>query len=118
MRIKLDENVPAELADELRASGHDADSVVSERLAGKPDDVIVAAAREAGRVLFTLDKGLGDVRRYPPARHEGVVLFRVGTVGRGSIRRAILSALSKLRRHPTLSGRLVVVTQSSIRVHR
>lgn len=82
MHIKLDENVPAELADDLRAGGHDVDSVVSENLAGEPDEVIVSAARGARRVLFTLDKGIGDVRRYPPARHAGVVLFRMGTVGR------------------------------------
>ena len=117
MRIKLDENVPAELADDLRAAGHDADSVIAERLTGEPDAVVVAAARDAGRVLFTLDKGLGDVRRYPPARHEGVVLFRIGSVGRGSIRRAILGALPRLRRHPSLAGQLVVVTESSLRIH-
>lgn len=59
MRIKLDENLPAELGDDLRGLGHDVDSVVTERLAGRPDSVVVTAARKADRILFTLDKGIG-----------------------------------------------------------
>jgi predicted nuclease of predicted toxin-antitoxin system len=58
MRLKLDENLPAELVEDLRALGHDADSVESQGLAGKPDTVIADAARRSDRVLVTLDKGL------------------------------------------------------------
>lgn len=44
MRIKLDENLPAELADDLWACGHDADTVVGEHLAGEPDAIVAEAA--------------------------------------------------------------------------
>jgi Domain of unknown function (DUF5615) len=37
MQIKLDENLPAELVDDLTALGHDVDSVESEGLAGSFD---------------------------------------------------------------------------------
>jgi predicted nuclease of predicted toxin-antitoxin system len=116
MRIKLDENLPAELADDLRAAGHDADTVVAEHLAGEPDLVIAEAARRATRVLFTLDKGLGDPRRYPPSQHQGIVLFRLTTSGRLGVRNKILAALPRLIRRRSLAGRLVVVTESSIRI--
>jgi predicted nuclease of predicted toxin-antitoxin system len=64
MQIKLDENLPAELVDDLTALGHDVDSVESEGLAGQPDLIVAAAGHRSQRVLFTLDKGLGDVRRF------------------------------------------------------
>jgi predicted nuclease of predicted toxin-antitoxin system len=116
MRIKLDENLPAELVDDLRAAGHDADSVESEHLAGEPDLIVADAARRTRRVLFTLDKGLGDARIFPPSQHQGIVLFRLRTSGRAGVRRGIMAALPKLVRHRSLAGRLVVVTESSIRL--
>lgn len=116
MRIKLDENLPAELVDDLRRLGHDADSVQSQGLAGRPDSVVVEAARRSARVLFTLDKGLGDVRRFPPRRYSGVVLFRLGTKGRTVARRIVLAALPQIMKQRDLSGRLLVVTESSMRL--
>ena len=76
MRIKLDENLPGELADDLEALGHDVDTVAAEQLSGMPDPAVANAAWRARRVLFTLDKGLADIRRFPPSRYEGIVLFR------------------------------------------
>ncbi len=64
MRIKLDENLPVELADDLRAVGHDVESVVTEGLSGRSDGAIVSAVRRERRTLFTLDKGIGDLRRF------------------------------------------------------
>jgi predicted nuclease of predicted toxin-antitoxin system len=37
MKIKLDENLPAQLADNLRALGHDVQTVPEEGLAGHMD---------------------------------------------------------------------------------
>ena len=61
MRFKLDENLPVELAGDICALGHDADTVADEDLCGAPDPVIVDAARSADRILFTLDKGIGNL---------------------------------------------------------
>ncbi len=62
MKVKLDENLPAELLDDLRAAGHEADTVRNEGLTGSPDAVILERVRSDRRVLFTLDKGH---RRHP-----------------------------------------------------
>ena len=113
MRIKLDENLPA---DDLRALVHDVDSIVTERLAGCPDSMVVAAARKADRVLFTLDKGVGDVRRFPPREHSGVVLFRCRTRGRRAAREFVRSSMPRIPKK--LAGRLVVVSESSVRTRR
>jgi hypothetical protein len=59
VRLKLDENLPHELAAALRGEGHDVHTVVDEQLAGESDPVIVAAATDEGRLLLTLDRGIG-----------------------------------------------------------
>jgi hypothetical protein len=118
MRIKLDENLPVELIDDLRAFGHDVDSVEWEGLAGRPDPLVAAAARRARRVPFTLDKGVADVRRFPPRRYQGLVLFRLRRGGRAAVRRAVLDALPHILSAPRLAGHLLVVTESSVRFRR
>ena len=117
MRLKLDENLPAELVEHLAAMGHDADTVIDEGLSGSFDDRLLIAARRARRVLFTLDKGIGDVRRHPPAGHGGVVLFRLQRQGPRSVFGAVQRALPEVL---SLAGprRLVVVTETAIRSRR
>jgi hypothetical protein len=36
---------------------------------------VVAVAAAAGRVLISLDVGLGDIRAYPPGSHAGIVVL-------------------------------------------
>lgn len=61
----------------LASAGHDADTVVAEHLAGAPDSDVVTAATAAGRILITLDRGMGDIRAYPPGSHAGIVVLRL-----------------------------------------
>jgi predicted nuclease of predicted toxin-antitoxin system len=67
VKFKLDENLPLELVTDLRHLGHDADTVSEENMAGAPDADVLNAAYTAGRILFTLDKGVANVRRIPNA---------------------------------------------------
>jgi len=76
VKLKLDENLPHGLADELTRLGHDVDTVLDEQLGGRKDPVIVQAATDDGRLLLTLDRGIGDIRSYPPGSHAGVVVLR------------------------------------------
>lgn len=76
MRFKIDENLPSEIAAELIAAGHQAETVEAEELIGAPDQQLLEAALRENRILFTLDKGIANVRMYPPDRTAGVVLFR------------------------------------------
>ena len=114
MRLKLDENLPAELADDLAALGHDVDTVHGEGLTGAADTRVAAASRRGNRVLLTLDKGLGDIRRFPPRRYAGIVLFRLERKGRRAVRSTVMTLFPKIARI-SLARRLVVVTPSSIR---
>lgn len=77
MKFTLDENLPASSASALISSGHDVDTVIDEDLAGAPDTDVVAAATAAGRILISLDRGLGDIRTYPPGTHAGIIVLRL-----------------------------------------
>jgi predicted nuclease of predicted toxin-antitoxin system len=118
MRIKLDENLPAELADDLRRLGHLVDTVGDEGLLGHADPFVADAARRARRCLFSLDKGLGDIRRYPPNAYHGIVLFRFRRLGRTAVRRGILGLLPEIERQAPLRGMLIVAGDSGIRIKR
>jgi predicted nuclease of predicted toxin-antitoxin system len=55
MRIKLDENIPAGVAEFLGQSGHDVETVPEEGLSGRSDNDVWAKAQEEGRFLITQD---------------------------------------------------------------
>ena len=114
MRFKLDENLPVELVTDLRDLGHDADTVADEGLRGAADPAVVDAASAADRILFTLDKGIANLQRYPIHQHAGVVLFRPDTTGRGAVVVFVRDRLLKLL-ELDLAGRLTVVGPSGIR---
>lgn len=109
MRLKLDENLPVAAAIPLRELGHDVDTVHDEALAGAADPQVIAAATAAGRALITLDKGLADVRAYPPADYAGIILLRPKSTGRGTVLQFVtdqLSQLPEIRSHRTIDRRL------------
>ena len=50
MKVKLDENLPRQIAVELRARAHDVETVGEEGLTGRADDDIWQAAQREGRL--------------------------------------------------------------------
>lgn len=89
MKVKVDENLPASVASLLRGRGVDADSVLDEALTGTPDADLLRAADKEGRMIFTLDRGFGDIRSYPPGTHPGIVVFRLDDEAAASARTAV-----------------------------
>ena len=117
MKLKLDENLPHDLATALRGDGHDVHTVVDEQLAGESDPVVVAAATDEGRILLTLDRGVGDLRRYPPGSHAGILILRPVAQDPESI----LGLIQRLvRTHPLdeLRGCVVIVEPRKVRIRR
>ena len=114
MKFKLDENLPVELASDLRGLGYDVDTVNDEGLRGAADPAVVDAALAADRILFTLDKGIANLQRYPVHQHAGVVLFRPDTSGRGAVIAFVRERLQKVL-EVDLTNRLTVVGPSRIR---
>lgn len=104
MKIKLDENLPLSVRGVLTADGHDVDTVQDEGLAGANDLQVLAAANAAERLLITLDRGLGDLRAYPPGSHAGIVVLRVDDQSAKNVRTALTDLVAS-GQLPTLTGR-------------
>ena len=77
MKVKLDENMPADLAAYLRQAGHDVADVIEEQLGGADDPPVLAAASAEERILLSFDLDFADIRQYPPGTHAGIVVFRL-----------------------------------------
>lgn len=117
MRVKLDENLPRDLADELDRRGHNVDTVLDEELGGRTDPVVVQAATDARRMVITLDRGVGDIRHFPPGSHAGVVVLRPVSQAPASILE-LADRLLDAHELAEFSGCVVIVEPQRVRVRR
>ncbi len=115
MKIKLDENLSRHLKAPLAQAGHDITTAAEEHLLGKADTSIAAAAKVEDRMVFTLDVGFADLRRFPPGSHPGIVLFRPVTLGPLAVNRFVLDFVQN-QNLESLAGKLVVVEPKRIRI--
>ena len=115
MRFKVDENLPADLVEDLRLAGHDAKTVFEEALSGAADAELMETARAEAIILLTLDKGIANMLSYPPGTHAGVVLFRPGSAGRAAVLEFVRSRLHELLR-ADIHNRITVVSDTRIRI--
>ena len=115
MKIKIDENLPARIADILAQHGHDADTVPQEGLEGRKDHDVWTSAQEQGRFLLTQDLDFSDVRKYEPGTHHGLLLLRLRLPGRQALIERVKQILADHDFHGW-TGYLVIVTDHKIRV--
>ena len=115
MKFKLDENLPVSSAVILTSAGHDVDTVTEEGLGGALDQDVVAAATAAGRILVSLDRGLGDIRAYPPGSHAGIVVLRLTDQSATSATKAV-SDLATLTDPESLAGAVAVLQRGLLRI--
>lgn len=117
MKFKLDENMPGALALLLSEATHDVATAQEEGLCGANDPPLLAAATAEGRVLLTFDQDFADVRRYPPASHAGIVVFRLKDQRWRTLEPAARSLLSS-QDLATLGAGLTVVQAGRVRHRR
>jgi predicted nuclease of predicted toxin-antitoxin system len=75
--VKVDEDLPRQVADLFSGRGYDAVTVVMQGLQGLPDDELWPRVQQEKRWLVTADKGFADLRSHPPGSHAGVLLIRL-----------------------------------------
>lgn len=61
----------------LREAGWDVATVKELGLQGARDPVIFAKAQEMSAVLLTRDMEFGDIRRFPPSMHHGIIVLKM-----------------------------------------
>jgi hypothetical protein len=102
---KLDEDLPADLAETLKAHEIDTVTVHEQGWAGTADELLFARIQPEGGWLFTADKGFSDIRRYPPGSHRGIVFFRAERESRAAYLRLTLpDEFNRPNHHPGGAG--------------
>ena len=117
MRLKLDENLPRELASVLSGLGHEVDTVAEEGLGGAVDAAIWKAACAGDRFFVTQDLDFSDLRRFEPGTHPGLLLVRLHHPSR----RRLLDFVHQLFVSEPVSawsGCFVVATDHKLRIRR
>ena len=117
MKIKLDENIPIEVAAELSTQGHDVDTAPDQGLTGCPDADVWQEAQLSGRLFVTQDLDFSDVRRFAPGTHRGLVLVRLATPSRTALIAQIVAAFAGENVESWASA-FVVLTETKLRVRR
>ena len=115
MKLKIDENLPAEWATVLRNAGFEADTVADERLSGADDTVIASLSRAEDRVLVTLDLDFGNVLVYPPAQHAGIIVLRSKKLDKPTVL-ALMNRIVSALTNRTPAGELWIVEADRIRI--
>jgi predicted nuclease of predicted toxin-antitoxin system len=117
MRIKIDENLPLEIALTLNSFGHDVHTAQDEGLNGCVDPVIWEAAQRDQRFLITQDLDFSDARRFAPGTHHGILLLRLCSPSR----LPLIERIEKLFKNENVAGWagcFVVATDRKVRVRR
>ncbi|SRR6056297_1011575 len=115
MRFKVDENLPAEVTSTLRAAGHDAVSVIAQRMSGAADPDLASVCRTEQRALVTLDLDFSDIRTYPPGEFPGLIVLRP----RSQAKLAVLSLVKQLLpllAVEALPGNLWILQETGLRI--
>jgi len=89
MKLKLDENLSHHLKNILIGLNHNITTAADEGLLSQSDTIIASAAKAEERILLTLDIEFGDLRKYPPGSHPGIILFRPRSFGPLSVNKFI-----------------------------
>jgi predicted nuclease of predicted toxin-antitoxin system len=113
--FKLDENLPLDARDLLRAAGFDVLTVHDQALQGSSDDRVAQVCREEGRALVTLGLDFADVRTFLPAAHPGLIVLRPGRLDRHAVVRLLERGMDVLKREP-LAGHLWIVGDDRVRI--
>jgi predicted nuclease of predicted toxin-antitoxin system len=115
LKLKIDENLPAECALLLSRAGFEADTVADERLAGAEDSVIASRCRADDRVLVALDLDFSNVQAYPPVQPTGIIVLRPGRQDKSTLLRLMPRIILALTNR-TPAGELWIVESDRIRI--
>jgi predicted nuclease of predicted toxin-antitoxin system len=117
MRFKVDESLHVEVADLLRGQDHDTVTVFDQGLRGRGDHDIADMCRSENRVLLSLDLDFSNILMFPPENYPGLIVLRLRSRGRAAVRRIVTRVTDHLNKEP-LAGRLWIVDEHRIRIHR
>jgi predicted nuclease of predicted toxin-antitoxin system len=116
-RVKIDEDLPRQVADLFAGQGYDAATVMEQGWLGVSDEDLWPRVQDEGRWLITADKGFADLRAHPVGSHAGVILLRAPEESRRAYLELAAIAVDRLALDD-LAGAVVVVTYRGVRTRR
>lgn len=117
MRFLLDECLPPQMAELLRAVGHDCVHVYELGLGGQPDEQIMALADRENRGLLSADTDFGELLANAPVLAPSVILLRRTDKRAGSLAAVVIANLEQFT-EDLAAGALIVISDTRIRARR
>lgn len=118
MRLKLDENLGAAVAEALRGAGHDVATVASQGLCGAPDRTLLDVCRGEGRCIVTLDTEFANPLVFRPSSFAGIVVLRSPSRSSPASLVDLACTLARGLERADVFGKLWVVQRGRIREYQ
>jgi len=115
MRFIADMGISPKVVDALCKDGHDAIHLWDEGLGQLPDSVILAKAREDGRILLTADLDFGQLMAGSSETLPSIVPFRLPSMKPARVTERLRVVLADCG-SDLASGLFVTVTESAVRI--
>ncbi len=115
MKVKLDENLGKQGSEFLLSSGFDVETVVSQRLCGATDHVLIEVCRSERRCLVTLDFDFSNPVQFPPDMYAGIVVLKLPKDPTLNDILDCLRALVRAVDPSDLEGKLRIVSKMRVR---
>jgi len=116
MRFKVDENLPIDAAELLRANGHDTMTIFDQQMVGEPDPKVASVCKAEERAIITLDLDFSDIRTYPPSAYPGIIILRPRTQSKPDVLALLDKLIPLLGGREPLAGNLWIVQENGIRI--
>ena len=118
MHIKVDEDLPQAVAAVLRQRGYSCSTVLEQGKGGWKDPALWEAVQDHQQFFLTADKGFGNIRRYPPGAHGGILLLRPSDDGIQPLLDLLEQVLALVPGLDSLQGLLAVASPRGLRIRR
>jgi len=111
--ILADECVHKDMINALRLAGHKILTARDATLSGATDETIFSYAVKNRLVLFTFDRGFGDIFAFNIADSSGVVIERINLMTKDEM---IEIAVAFFNEQKDLQGKLIIIDKMRIRI--
>ncbi len=119
MKFLIDEDLPHSIVQFLKRYGHEAFDVRDIGLRGAKDSAIAAYAQNKGMCIVTGDYDFADIRNYPPAGYDGIVVLSFpNDTAVSFILRLLEGFLKDEKPASDISGKLAIVEPGQIRIRK
>lgn len=117
MLVKLDESLSESLQQVARSYGYDVRTVLGQGWGGMKDDALWPPLVAEDAFLIASDRGFGDIRKFVPGSHAGILILQPGTQSLVAYR-ALLEEVLSQHELATLIGAVAVAGPSGLRARK